>query len=418
LQTNMPEVYVGHQAIERALDFLRQEGHRRVTLVTDDNLYEILGRKVETALKEAGFETRLIVLRGQVLADERSIVQVLLPRDEGERIYLSVGSGTLTDVTRFASHRSGCRFIAMPTAPSMDGYASDGSSLTIGGYKQTIFSRPPIGIFADLKTLTEAPRPMIASGFGDMFGKFTATADWKLAQVLWDEPYNEEIARRSRAAVENCAAQARVFGQDWEANIHALMSGLLEEGLCMLAVSSSRPASGSEHQFSHFWEMKMLREGRPAVFHGTKVGIASVMTAGYYRLIRGLDRAELKARLDAARLPDWEAEIAGIRQVYGPVAEDVIASQKAYMQMTPEGFEAYKHRILERWDEVQAIAAAVPEPETITALLRQVGAPAAPAEVGLTDEDVRQALRYALYVRSAYTVLRLCQALDLILQPA
>ena len=64
----MPEVYVGHQAIERALDFLRQEGHRRVTLVTDDNLYEILGRKVETALKEAGFETRLIVLRGQVLA--------------------------------------------------------------------------------------------------------------------------------------------------------------------------------------------------------------------------------------------------------------------------------------------------------------------------------------------------------------
>ena len=196
------------------------------------------------------------------------------------------------------------------------------------------------------------------------------------------------------------------------------MSGLLEEGLCMLAVSSSRPASGSEHQFSHFWEMKMLREGRPAVFHGTKVGIASVMTAGYYRLIRGLDRAELKARLDAARLPDWEAEIAGIRQVYGPVAEDVIASQKAYMQMTPEGFEAYKHRILERWDEVQAIAAAVPEPETITALLRQVGAPAAPAEVGLTDEDVRQALRYALYVRSAYTVLRLCQALDLTLQPA
>lgn len=418
MQTNMPEVYVGHQAIERALDFLRQEGHRRVTLVTDDNLYEILGRKVETALKEAGFETRLIVLRGQVLADERSIVQVLLPRDEGERIYLSVGSGTLTDVTRFASHRSGCRFIAMPTAPSMDGYASDGSSLTIGGYKQTIFSRPPIGIFADLKTLTEAPRPMIASGFGDMFGKFTATADWKLAQVLWDEPYNEEIARRSRAAVENCAAQARVFGQDWEANIHALMSGLLEEGLCMLAVSSSRPASGSEHQFSHFWEMKMLREGRPAVFHGTKVGIASVMTAGYYRLIRGLDRAELKARLDAARLPDWEAEIAGIRQVYGPVAEDVIASQKAYMQMTPEGFEAYKHRILERWDEVQAIAAAVPEPETITALLRQVGAPAAPAEVGLTDEDVRQALRYALYVRSAYTVLRLYQALDLTLQPA
>jgi glycerol-1-phosphate dehydrogenase [NAD(P)+] len=37
-----------------------------------------------------------------------------------------------------------------------------------------------------------------------------------------------------------------------------LIEGLIMSGLAMQAASSSRPASGAEHQFSHLWEMEGL----------------------------------------------------------------------------------------------------------------------------------------------------------------
>ena len=39
-------------------------------------------------------------------------------------------------------------------------------------------------IRADLKTLCEAPRKMIASGIGDTIAKYNAVADWKLANLV------------------------------------------------------------------------------------------------------------------------------------------------------------------------------------------------------------------------------------------
>jgi len=50
--------------------------------------------------------------------------------------------------------------------------------------KQTISARSRIAIFADLPTLCAAPRAMIAAGFGDMLGKFTALADWRLGHLV------------------------------------------------------------------------------------------------------------------------------------------------------------------------------------------------------------------------------------------
>ncbi len=39
------------------------------------------------------------------------------------------------------------------------------------------------------------------------------------------------------------------------------MEGLIEAGFCMLDFGNSNPASGAEHHMSHYWEMKLLREG-------------------------------------------------------------------------------------------------------------------------------------------------------------
>ncbi|MCB0048768.1 MAG: hypothetical protein KDE01_23565, partial [Caldilineaceae bacterium] len=103
-----------------------------------------------------------------------------------------------------------------------------------------------------------------------------------------------------------------------------------------------------------------LREGRPAILHGAKVGVATVMVAALYDQVRALSREEISDLLEAATWPARDAEVARIRAAYDELADGVIADHKAFLDITPEEVEALKRRILENWDAIQAIAAQVP----------------------------------------------------------
>ncbi|MBN1815039.1 MAG: iron-containing alcohol dehydrogenase, partial [Anaerolineae bacterium] len=191
MKTDNP-IYIGEKAILEMIRYCQEEHRDRFLLVSDENTYAVLGARVEAALKTQGWEVRTVVLSGEeVIADEEYIVQVLLAAGREEWTYVAVGSGTITDITRFCSHRTRNDFISLPAAPSVDSYTSGGAPLVVRRVKMTALAQPPVAVFADLPTLCNAPRETIASGFGDMLGKFTSLADWRLGWLLWDEPYNE-----------------------------------------------------------------------------------------------------------------------------------------------------------------------------------------------------------------------------------
>jgi glycerol-1-phosphate dehydrogenase [NAD(P)+] len=406
---------IGHDVIPGLLAYLRELDFHNLVLVSDQNQYAALGAKVEKALLEAGFALDNIILTGdQVEANEKYIVQTLLPSREIEQLYIAVGSGTVTDIVRFVSYRAKSYFISLPTAPSVDGFASNGSSMTILNYKQTINSRPPLAIFADLETLIHAPEALIGSGFGDMFGKFTALADWKLAHLVNGDPYDQQIADRSRKARDHVVLQSKSLSTDRENSIKAVMEALIEEGLCMLDFGNSRPASGSEHQFSHYWEMMLHRQGRPAVFHGSKVGLASIWISKYYQLILGISKDKAWKMLGSTPQFDPEVEIQKIKDGYGElIAPSIIKTQEAHLAMTPANYSSLRDRIIEKWDDIQALAREVPGPDSLTELLLGVGGATQPADIGLTDADIRHAMDYAQYVRKAFTILNICQMLGI-----
>ncbi|MBN1265609.1 MAG: sn-glycerol-1-phosphate dehydrogenase [Anaerolineales bacterium] len=400
---------IGSETIPQLLEFLRDRGISRVILVSDENEYRALGARVEQALQQNSIEVHNVVLRGEaVSADEVSITQALLPSDESNQMYIAVGSGTLTDIVRFVSYRAKSDFICLPTAPSVDGFASSGSSMTINGFKQTILSKPPLAIFADMDTLCNAPPGLIASGFGDMFGKYSALADWKLAHLIVNEPYNDVIAKRSRAARDSVAAASFKLTEDHEGSVLKVMEALVEEGLCMLEYGNSRPASGAEHHFSHYWEMKLLREKRPAVFHGSKVGIASIIIAGCYQLLHEISRDEAAACLSRTVRPDPEHEKDAIIRGFGNrLAETVTGTQAFYLSMADGDYQDLKNSIISHWDKVKQIAEQVPGQEVLINMLKQVGGVYHPSSLGMTDQDVLDALTYAHYVRGGFTILKL-----------
>jgi glycerol-1-phosphate dehydrogenase [NAD(P)+] len=268
-------------------------------------------RPWRSALRGAGFDLKQIVFTNEeVIADAAHVFDVLIAAGGEARTYVAVGSGTLTDITRFASHRSHSHFISVPTAPSVDGFASIGAPLIIHGVKISVYCQAPYAIFADINTLAHAPQTMIAAGFGDMLGKLTSIADWRLGRLLWNEPYDEAIAQRTLDAVQICVDNVDAIGHGAPEGISRLLDALLESGYCMLDFGESRPASGAEHHTSHYWEMKLLREGRPAILHGAKVGVATVMVAALYDRVRALSREEVSDLLEAAT---WPARRGGSR---------------------------------------------------------------------------------------------------------
>jgi glycerol-1-phosphate dehydrogenase [NAD(P)+] len=405
-------VVVANDALEQLVGYCQQHNLSQFLIVADANTDAVLGDKVARTLRTAGFDVCKVLLHGhEIVADAERAYQVMLALDGAPRTLIAAGSGTITDITRFVSHRMGLPFLATPSAPSVDGFASVGAPMLIDGVKISLPTHAPAAIFADLAVLSHAPRAMIAAGFADILGKFTSVADFRLGHLLCDERYDETIAQRTYAVAKVCEESAAAIGQATPDSIRLLMDALVESGICILDFGDSASASGSEHHLSHFWEMLLLREGRPAILHGAKVGVATVMMAELYEQVRGLSRAEVADRLEAAALPDRNSELAAIRAAFNAEADAVAHMHTAFLDMTPETYDVTKRRVLDHWDEIQTIAAQVPAPAEVARLLAVAGGPTTPAELGLSAAEATLALDSGHYLRNRFTVRKLARML-------
>jgi glycerol-1-phosphate dehydrogenase [NAD(P)+] len=409
-----PTIYAGRGAVERLLAYLEERNLRRVTLVADANTYAALGDRVEATLRSAGIDVLTLLLAGpEIIVDESQLIDVMLRNDARDRTFLAVGSGTVTDIVRFVTLQTGGVFISLPTAPSVDGYTSPITPMVVKRLKITAPGHLPQAIFADLDVLRAAPPPMIAAGVGDVIAKWTSTADWKLGRLLWGDVYDAAIAGRFAGALQQVVDAADEIAVASEAGIRALMEGLVECGLCMADFGTSFPASGSEHLLSHFWESRLLAERRPALLHGAKVGVGTVLAARYWQQVRGLSRADATQRLAACRFPDREEETARIRAGWPFAVAPVLEAQARFLAQAEDDLAALKAAILDGWEEIQVIASEVPAPDEVARVLRTVGGPTTTQELGLEPRDLADGLAYAHYLRDRLPVLRLRRMLGL-----
>jgi glycerol-1-phosphate dehydrogenase [NAD(P)+] len=405
---NEPLVFIEDIAIQRLIDYCQNHHLDDFALIADQNTYRVLGEEVHRCLKEEGWTVTLILLEGDpVLAGDVSVFQMLDELPSRPVVCLAVGSGTVTDVVRMTSHRTRNRFISVPTAPSVDGYSSTNAPLVARGFKRSVWAHPPEAIFAHLPTLQAAPQELIASGFGDMLGKFIAAADWNLGRLLWGEDYDPEIAEHTSKALQLCLAQADSLCARGAEGIRLLMEGLVESGLSMLRMGNSNPASGAEHHISHFLEMKSLIENGPHHLHGSSVALASIYVAEIYQKLRQVSREQVARQLLTVQKPDPDEEMRIIRATFGPLADQAIIEINEQLYMSDERFSQLKETILEHWEEILGFAESVPEPDQFVAWLKQSGGPTTPEEMHISPADMTLALRTAHYLRRRFTVTKL-----------
>ncbi|NOU92182.1 iron-containing alcohol dehydrogenase [Paenibacillus sp. LMG 31456] len=399
--------------------YAQERGYGELLLVVDKNTLEAAGRELLELCEAAQLKVSLCVLtadeHGELAADERVIVQLMLNVTSAVQAIVAVGSGTIHDVVRFVSHKMDRAFFSVPTAPSVDGFASVGAPLIIGGFKQTIPACAPEAIFADLALLAKSPKALIAAGFGDMLGKYTSLADWQLGQVLFGEPYCELAAHMTRQGLAMCVDNIDEIAAGSELGMRKLMEGLTLSGISMLLVGHSRPASGGEHHLSHFWEMRFLQQQRRALLHGAKVGVAAVQMARLYEAAAAMSKeavasaiAERQARGDVLTPGRMREKI---QAGYGSIADQVLAENGLTVLDAIDSAEQQElpQRLVERWEAVRTVCGNVPSSEQLAAALRRVAGPTTVAELGVEPELLQDSMEYAMYVRNRYTIIRLHQ---------
>lgn len=387
-------------------------GDQPAVLVADENTFAVAGRAADERLRAAGRAVHPpIVFPGApaLYADFDSVLALEGRLGALDAVPVVAGSGTLNDLTKLAAHRLGRPYMCIGTAASMDGYTAFGAAITKGGFKQTMACPAPRALLADLDVLAGAPAARNATGYGDLLGKITAGADWLLADALEIEPIDARAWPLVQDLLRAWTGQPEQLRAGEPAAIEALFEGLTMAGVAMQISSSSRPASGCEHRFSHLWEMQALGYGHPAIAHGFKVAVGTIAGAALYERVLARDLAQIDVDALCRAWPSREQVEFGVLRGHDTqaLAESAVEETLA-KYITPAQLRERLLLIKRRWPEIRArLAGQLMPAAQLRDMLAAAGCPVEPAAIGISLGRLRQSYWLARTIRSRYTVLDL-----------
>jgi glycerol-1-phosphate dehydrogenase [NAD(P)+] len=395
---------IGSGAVRFLPDALRVIGRIKPFVLCDRNTRQAAVPQVESVLSQAGIPYTLFQFpQAFVEPDEHAVEQLKAAFDSSCDVIVSVGSGVVTDCGRVLAHDLKLPQAAVATAPSMDGYASNSSSMIYKRVKVTVYNACPQVILADTDILKAAPERMLQAGLGDMLAKSIALCEWRISHIVTGEYYCSEIAALMRRSLGKIVAAApKLLSRDPE-TIEAVTEGLILSGLAMAFAEISRPASGLEHYFSHLWEMFALREGKRSELHGIQVGIGTALTLKIYERLRNIrpDEWELLRAMRAFDSNAWESEM---RRVFGSTAQTLIDKEtSAWHKNDPNARKERFARLRDHWEEILKIMdEELPDAAATLALMRSLRLPTDPCEIGVTAQETLDAFHHSRDIRDKY----------------
>ena len=404
-------IRVGSGAIAGAADvFIDCFGASPAVIVADAATYDVAGAAVEHALRNAGVPCRppfVFAATPAVYADYETVMSIVTHLRYSDAIPVAVGSGTINDIVKLASHLSERRYMVVATAASMDGYTAFGASISHDGYKQTFSCPAPVAVVADTDIVTAAPAALTASGYADLLAKVTAGADWIVADALGAEAIYAPAWHLVQDSLRRWTGNPRGIAHAQPQAVERLTEGLLITGLAMQAHRNSRPASGAEHQFSHLWEMEHLEQEGVWLSHGFKVGIGTVAVSAMYDQFLMHDFSGLDVDRLIRRRPTRDqlaAQIAAQHTI--PVLRQKSVEETLAKVPGDDQLRARLTTLRSSWGDLQGrLRRQLLSPEEIRSRLHQAGCPSDPATIGVDQDRLHRSYHGARQIRRRYTVL-------------
>lgn len=405
------DVLIGQQVLNQVPELFRQRfGQRAAVIVADENTYAAAGAQTRENMEVAGikmYDPMVFPGKPTLHAEYSHVLEVEEFLKALDAVPIAVGSGTVNDLTKLASHRLGRKYMVIGTATSMDGYTAFGASITKEGFKNTIICNAPVSVVADLDVLADAPPEMNAWGYGDLIGKIVSGADWILADAVGADPIKllpwDMVQEPLRAAV----ADPHLLKQGNPDALFKVFGGLVLTGLAIQVAEASRPASGSEHLFSHLWEMQGTRTPQGGeVSHGSKVSIGTIASAAFYERLLALDMQDMDVEKALEQWPSFDEIQQEIKEALNvPQIIEEAAAQCRQKYLPKKQLAERLHLIKSVWPKTRTgLEAQLYSADQLQQMIKAAGGVSTPQEIGVDLDRLKESYRLAGMIRSRYTI--------------
>jgi glycerol-1-phosphate dehydrogenase [NAD(P)+] len=295
-------------------------------IIADTRTYEAAAKTLLNSLRDKGVSVSLFIVpdrSGEAGEPEESPAADSATRDmiineaPAADVYIAVGSGVINDLVKWIAFLNKKPFITVPTAASMNGYASSNVAATIDGLKVLFQAEAPTMVFADSEILRCAPYEMTSSGLGDVLAKSVSSADWKLNHFLFNDyfcRFSVDLLKELEPVYLNNPEQIKMLQPE---ALQALFEALFYSSIAMTITGTSSPASGAEHLISHTLDMTADRDGRKHDLHGRQVGVASILMAALYERVMSIDKPHFKEAPPTINTDFWGTLAPIVAEQYG-----------------------------------------------------------------------------------------------------
>jgi glycerol-1-phosphate dehydrogenase [NAD(P)+] len=327
--------------------------------------------------------------------------------DPSADILIGVGSGVISDLTKWIATARDLPFIICGTAPSMNAYTSITATMTENGIKRSRYLHPADAVVMDVDILAEAPLDMTRAGMGDLTARAICNADWKLSNVLRRTYFCPLPYKMTAKGERRYLAMAEGIGRAEPDAVYALSEAILLSAYSMTVLAGeTSPSSGAEHVLSHFWDLQVKLRHAPKNLHGAQVAVGTIISLNVYDYMRRLtpDHIDPQALLKQRRTL---REIRTENEKFGSKGETF--NEVIFKKRIPDDlYLDYVTAIRDNWEKLwTTLAPYVPPVDAIREPLKKAGAPLTLEAIQRTREDALEALLYGNRYRPRYTILDL-----------
>ena len=385
-------------------------GTKKAVIVNDPRTRSVAGKRTGEYLAKSGIEVEEYVINPDGSDFHATYAKVEEVRNAisatNGALPVAVGSGTINDLVKRASDELGMRYMVVGTAASMDGYTAANAAITKDGIKQTMSCKAPLGCILDSAIAADAPKAMTASGYADLIAKIPAGADWIIADLIDSEPIHPLAWKLVQAPLRDSLSNPFGCISGDELEIRKLCEGLAMSGFAMQAMDSSRPASGTEHQISHYWDMEDLCFNGNPVSHGFKVGIGTLASTATleFLLEQDLSRLDVDAAV-AAWWTSFDAVKSTFPSIFANRPAHIKRAEMEYAKKFPSR-DVLRNEltiIRDNWKDLSGkIRSQLMPFAEVKDKMRKVGAPTEPEEIGVTRARFRDTYTGVPFMRARY----------------
>ena len=414
-RSDVKNIITGNGAITKLPDVIKELGATKAFLLADCNTYSAAGESVAKILSENGIAYSQFVFSDTSLEpDEKAVGSAVMHFDRTCDIVVAVGSGVINDIGKILSNTADRPYIIVATAPSMDGYASATSSMTMDGLKVSLPSRCADVIIGDTDILKNAPEKMLKAGIGDMVAKYISIAEWRISHLVTGEYYCEAVADLVRCALKKCVDNADGLLKREDTAVEAVFEGLIIGGIAMAYAGLSRPASGVEHYISHVWDMRGASLGTPVELHGLQCALGTLIAVKMYEKFKKItpDKEKALACVNGFDYSKWSEEL---RAFLGASAESMIALEEKEQKYDTKKHEKRLGCVIGNFENIlQIIYEEIPSLAKIENLFAKTGLPTSLSEIGLNKEILPLTFMATKDIRDKYVLSSMCWDLGIL----